>query len=335
MTSKSGSTLETIATYLVVHEWLKRELGEERAHAHTAVVTSPGQVALRQVATARGMACLPVPENIGGRFSVLSTVGQLPSTLAGIDMQPILAGADRMRRVCENPELRQNPAGILAALNVAHYRLGRGTSVLMPYSDALRAFAAWWAQLWAESLAKRIDRSGALVETGLTALTAIGATDQHSQLQLFSHGPADKLLTLLRVATPDEDLDIPTVSGPFGYLGGQSLHRVLLAEQRATELALRSIDRPSLRITVPDLSSESLGELLFLFQATTAFAGEMLNINAFDQPGVESGKRLTSAIIGKPGYDKEVEQIREWESEPTRRAHYRDESSFSHEADEI
>jgi len=331
--SKSGSTLETVATYLVVEKWLQNALGETRASAHTTVVTTPSQAPLRQLASSKGIACLEVPENVGGRFSVLTQVGQLPAMLAGMDIDGVLRGAARMRTICERRDLHQNPAAILAALNITHQRFGRSISVLMPYADALRAFSAWWAQLWAESLGKRHNRSGEVIETGMTALTAVGATDQHSQLQLFAHGPDDKLITLIQVTNAEQSLEIPITSGPFGYLGGQSLQDVLHAEQRATELALRAVNRPSLRITLPDLHPESLGELFFLFQAATALSGELLDINAFDQPGVEVGKRLTSAIIGRPGFDDELRQIRDWDAEPRPRAYYRDESSFSHDAE--
>jgi glucose-6-phosphate isomerase len=188
---------------------------------------------------------------------------------------------------------------------------------MMPYADALRPFADWYVQLWAESLGKRHDRHGRVVESGPTPLSAVGATDQHAQMQLFMEGPRNKIVTFISVADAP-DLPIPATMGDFTYLGGHSLLEVLQAERRGTTLALASDGRPSVTIELPSLNAASLGALFFLYEAATAFAGEIYGIDAFDQPGVELGKRLASGLLGRPGYEEAAEEVREAERKQPR-----------------
>ncbi len=318
--SKSGGTVETAAQLLVVRKWLADALGAAEARARLVYVTDPSRGPLREEADAEGIRAFDVPPNVGGRFSVLSSVGLLPARLSGLDAAGLLEGAAQMAEACRRTELRDNPAGILAALHVLHHRLrGRSVHVLMPYADALRPFAAWWVQLWAESLGKRRDRQERVVETGPTPIPAVGATDQHAQMQLFMEGPRDKLVTFIEVAEPGADLTIPESSGAFAYLGGKSLAEVLEAELRGTAQALAEDGRPSLTVRVARLDARSLGALFFLFEAATAFAGELYGIDAFDQPGVELGKRLASGLLGRPGYEEAGSEVREAEqSRPSR-----------------
>jgi glucose-6-phosphate isomerase len=186
---------------------------------------------------------------------------------------------------------------------------GRPLHVLMPYSDALRPIAAWFVQLWAESLGKRIDRSGRVIETGPTPIPAVGATDQHAQVQLFIEGPKDKLVTFIAIDEPPCDLAIPASSGDNAYLTGHTLAELLDAERRGTALALARNGRPSLCVHLPRLDAASLGGLFFLFEAATAFAGELLDVDAFDQPGVEEGKRLAFGLLGRQGYESHREAV--------------------------
>jgi glucose-6-phosphate isomerase len=320
VTSKSGGTVETAAQYLAVRAWLEQHLGADRARARLAIVTDPEAGPLRALARADGLAAFDVPPNVGGRFSVLTAVGLLPTRLAGHDARALLDGAAAMARACERPSLRDNPAALLAALHVLHHREhGRPIHVLMPYADALRPFAAWFVQLWAESLGKRLDRQGRTVESGPTPVPAVGATDQHAQVQLFMEGPRDKLVTFIAVGEHPADCPIPPSTGAFAYLGGHTFAALLDAERRGTALALAADGRPSLTLRVGAVDAASLGALLFLYEAATAFAGELYDVDAFDQPGVELGKRLATGLLGKPGTEDAAREVREREAAlPTR-----------------
>jgi glucose-6-phosphate isomerase len=313
--SKSGGTVETAAHYLVVRKWLGEALGESQARHRLVMVTDPEKGPLRARARQQGIQAFEVPPNVGGRFSVLSAVGLLPARLAGYDVEGLLEGAASMADACSRPHLHENPAGLLAALHVLHHRLhGRGTHVLMPYADALRPFAAWYVQLWAESLGKRRDRHGRVVERGPTPIPAVGATDQHAQVQLFMEGPRDKLVTFVAVGSPASDLTIPHDEGDFDYLGGHSLAGVLDAERRGTTLALAEDGRPSITLQLRALDAHSLGALFFLYEAATAFAGDLYGVEAFDQPGVELGKRLASGLLGRGGYEQAGHEVRRAEA---------------------
>ncbi len=306
--SKSGGTVETAASLLIVRDWLRR--AGTTLRDHLILVTDPARGSLRELAATEDLPTLPIPPNVGGRFSVLTAVGLLPAALAGLDVRGLVRGANVMRQRCETSDLRANPAGLLAALHVLHHRLrGRHVHVLMPYADSLRAFAAWFVQLWAESLGKRHGKDGRTLETGPTPLAAVGATDQHAQVQLFMEGPRDKLITFIALDSVERDLTIPTEAGPSSYLGGHTLSQLLSAERRGTAMALATDRRPSLTIRLAALNAPNLGGLFFLWEAATALAGELYGIDAFDQPGVELGKRLAFGLLGREGYDPERQQV--------------------------
>jgi len=309
--SKSGGTVETAAQLLVITRWLESALPADEVRKRIVAITDPKAGILREQATAQKWATLPVPSNVGGRFSLLSPVGLLPALLAGADIDDLLDGAEHMQKRCATTELRENPAGLLAAVHVLQHRLrNRSIHVMMPYSDRLRPFAAWYVQLWAESLGKRVNRQGEIVELGPTPIGAVGATDQHAQMQLFMEGPRDKLLTFVRVAEPGKDLIIPHAKGSTSYLGGTTLHALLEAEREGTTQALAMDGRPSLTISLQRLDAFTLGGLFFLYEAATAFAGQLYNVDAFDQPGVELGKKLAYALLGREGYERTAQEIR-------------------------
>jgi glucose-6-phosphate isomerase len=320
--SKSGGTVETAAQMLIVRKWLEDSVGAVGLRARLVAITDPAVGTLRALCEHEGWASLPIPSNVGGRFSLLSAAGLMPAVLSGIDAEQLLDGAAAMAQRCRTAVLRDNPAGIIAALHYLHHRQkGRAIHVMMPYADRLRAFTAWYVQLWAESLGKRVDREGRTVESGPTPLPAMGATDQHAQVQLFMEGPRDKLITFISVANSDRDLTIPAASGPDGYLAGRSLGAVLDAELQGTVEALASDGRPSLRLTLERLDASGFGGLCFLYEAATAFAGELYGINAFDQPGVELGKRLAFGLLGRAGYEEAADDIRKRKA--LRPTHYR------------
>ena len=310
--SKSGGTAETMSQFLIVHA---RYAAAGLAPADNFVfVTDPKQGALRPLAQRLGVRALDIPPNVGGRFSVLTPVGILPAALAGIDVRALLDGAADMSRRCEKAQLGRNPAGVYAVAQwLSDTVHGKTINVFMPYSDQLRDLADWFVQLWAESLGK-VRRDGAFV--GQTPLAALGATDQHSQVQLFMEGPEDKTVTFVSVKERDADLemagDFPDVTG-VAYLAGHSLAELIGIELRATAGALAKRGRPNLTIGLERVDAWHVGNVMMLLQLATAYAGQLYGVDAFDQPGVELGKQFAYAMLGRPGSEAAV---KEWETLP-------------------
>jgi glucose-6-phosphate isomerase len=305
--SKSGGTAETMAQYLVVRQWLEDALGAA-ATRHVVFTTDPARGALRELAGREGIATLEVPPEVGGRFSVLSPVGLLPAALVGIDIAQLLAGARRALEAAEAEDLARNPAALYAALHwAADSDLDARIDVLMPYTDRLREFAEWYRQLWAESLGKRVSRGGEVVHRGPTPVGAVGATDQHSQVQLFMEGPYDKVITFAVVDDLGTDLTIPARSdlpADLAYLPGHTLGELLRAEYEATSAALAQMGRMSCTLRLPDLTPATVGEAIMFLQVATGYAGVWYGVDPFDQPGVELGKKLTFGAMGRPGYEE-------------------------------
>jgi glucose-6-phosphate isomerase len=305
--SKSGGTAETMSQYLIVRDRLQAELGDGYRR-HLLFTTDPEKGVLRRLAREEQIAALPVPPSVGGRFSVLSAVGLLPAALVGIDIRELLEGAREMDVRCRTEELRRNPAGMFASLQyLADTEAGARIHVMMPYSDRLRDLADWFRQLWAESLGKRHTREGEEVFAGPTPVRALGATDQHSQVQLYIEGPYDKTICLLVEESPPTDVVIPRsyeAVPELGYLGGHSLGALLRAEKEATTAALTERGRMNLTVSVPRVTARSLGGLFQLFQIATVYAGGFYGVDPMDQPGVELGKELTYGLMGRPGFEE-------------------------------
>jgi glucose-6-phosphate isomerase len=305
--SKSGSTAETMALYLAMEGLLIEQVGQDKAGEHFVFTTDPEKGALRAIAEAEGIPTLPIPANVGGRFSVLSAVGLFPAALSGIDAAGLLAGAARADEYCRTSKLRENPAGLMATLlHTAHDESGASIHVMMPYSERLRSFAFWFQQLWAESLGKALDRSGNVVNTGPTPLPAVGVTDQHAQVQLFIEGPRDKVVIFLAVTGEQRDLEIGTHRASLpsvGYLGGHSVGQLMDSERRATAEALRQNGRANMTFELEHVDASTLGELIMLMSIATVYAGALYDVDPLDQPGVELGKQLTYGLMGREGYD--------------------------------
>ena len=321
VTSKSGGTAETMAQYLVVRERLIQAKLDVKDHL--VFVTDPKKGALRQIANDEGIAALDIPPAVGGRYSVLTPVGILPVALVGIDTVQLMAGARDIAGRCANAgdALTKNPAGLFATLqHLADTKLGRHIHVLMPYSDPLRDIADWFVQLWAESLGKHRTPGDAGV--GPTPLGALGATDQHSKVQLFMEGPPDKTVTFIAVAEGGAELTIPKLHSnvtELGYLGGHQLGELLSIEQRATAGALARRGRPNMTMHIDRVDAWHLGALFMLLEIATIYAGELYGVNPLDQPGVELGKQFTYAMLGRP----DAEQARqEWNLLPKPDARY-------------
>ncbi|MEJ7759633.1 MAG: glucose-6-phosphate isomerase [Gemmatimonadaceae bacterium] len=312
VTSKSGGTAETMSQFLIVAGRL-RDAGIPITDRFV-FITDPAQGALRPLAAAEGIPALDIPSNVGGRFSVLTPVGMLPAALVGVDVGELLDGAAAMAARCDTDELRQNPAGVFATLQwMADTRNGKLINVFMPYSDQLRDFAAWFVQLWAESLGKQ-KPDGTFV--GPTPLAALGATDQHSQVQLFMEGPMNKTVTFVAIVERSMDVTIPAGFGhitELGYLGSHTLGELIDVEQRATAGALARRKRPNMTIMLDRVDPWHVGGLMMMLELATAYAGQLYGIDAFNQPGVELGKQFAYALLGRPGSD---DARREWESLP-------------------
>lgn len=312
--SKSGTTAETMAAYLVARKLLLERVGSSGLPDHFVFTTDPHGGVLRKIGRAEAIPLFDIGAGVGGRFSVLSPVGLLPAAVAGIDVEGLLAGAAEMDTWIRETDVVSNPAYVFAALQfLEDTRFQRRLSVMMPYSHALRDVADWFRQLWAESLGKAVDRQGRTVHVGPTPIKALGATDQHSQVQLYTEGPDDKVVTFLRVERFDHNVVIPSLhedEESLAYLGNQSMSALLNAEQEATAWALAQRGRPSLTITLPRVDAPSLGQLLYMLETATAMAGELYDINAFDQPGVELGKQATYGLMGRPGFEEIADRIR-------------------------
>lgn len=312
--SKSGGTVETMAQYLMVREALAQALGEATATEHLVLVTDPQVGALRRIAREEGITAVEIPANVGGRFSVLSPVGVLPAALIGIDVRALLAGAAHTTEQARSADLSRNLPGTFAVLQwLADTGHGRHVQVLMPYADPLRDLALWFVQLWAESLGKvRPDGSS----VGPTPLPALGATDQHAQVQLFMEGPNDKTVTFIAVRGREAEGRIPSRHAhipELGYLGGHTLGELIDIEQRATAGALAARGRLNATFHVDAVDAWHLGALMQLFALATAYAGELYGVDAFNQPGVELGKQFAYAMLGRTGSEP---ARAEWEALP-------------------
>jgi len=315
--SKSGETAETMAQFLVVRDRLLRELGAVDYKEHLIVTTDAKHGALRQIVNDEGFSDLVIPAGVGGRFSVLTPVGLFPAAAAGVPIDELLAGAahaDERSKSATSP--LEDPALALAGmLWLLATRRRKTILVVMAYCDRLAATVDWFCQLWAESLGKAMDLAGRTVEWGQTPVRALGAADQHSQLQLYAEGPRDKTILFLRVEDHGATVELPATYQDLesvAYLGAHSLAELLNAEQRATEVALAKRGRPSATLALPVLNPFTLGQVLHLFQMATVAAGALAGIDPFGQPGVEEGKRLTYALLGRPGHEQGRAEVEAW-----------------------
>ena len=310
--SKSGQTAETASQFLIVRQMLLDKLGPEGLQNQVVATTDPKEGTLRKIADDGGLRCLEVPQGVGGRFSVLSAVGLFSAAMCGIDIDSLLKGARDMDARVSCEDFHKNPAAINAAINYHFYNRDKKISVMMPYSYALKDLADWYRQLWAESLGKAENLDGSGVHIGPTPIKALGATDQHSQLQLYRQGPNDKLFTFLQVNNFERDLKIgpaPDSAPELGFLAGADLSTLINSEKKATEYALLTDNRPCLTVIFDKVNAYTVGQFIYLYEVTTSFAGALFGINTYDQPAVELGKKATFALMGRAGYEKLVQQI--------------------------
>jgi glucose-6-phosphate isomerase len=318
--SKSGSTAETMSQFLIFREALIKALGQEEHKRHVVVTTDGSQGVLRPIVEEEGYASFVVPEGVGGRFSVLSPVGLLSAALVGIDIRGLAAGAADMDARCKEAPFEDNPALIYAAIQWLMQSQGnKNIAVTFAYSQRLSDLADWYAQLLAESIGKRHSRDGQEVFVGPTPVRAVGVTDQHSQVQLYAEGPADKWFTFLSVETSDHTIPIPAASSDrdaLGYLGGRTLNDLFEAEREGTRIALTEAGRPSVDVIFPKVTAATVGQYLYMMELAVAVMGEHYGVDAFDQPGVEAGKIAAYALMGRSGFEERRREI-EASSGPT------------------
>lgn len=302
--TKSGSTAETMASFMIAWEELSKALGDN-ARGRIIATTDPEHGNLRKIAGDKGFTALSIPPGVVGRYSVLSPVGLLLAEVIGSDSREMLRGAEEITRRCADPEIWKNPAYIFGTLlYLMDVEEKRNINVIIPYADGLKPFSEWFCQLWAESLGK--------LGAGTTPYPSLGTVDQHSQLQLWMEGPEDKVFIFLRILDYGTDIMIPRVfedNEGIGYLGGRPLSELIKAEEESTELALAKNKRPNMTIVVPSIDAYHLGQLFQFFEIATAFTGFLYGVNPFNQPGVEEGKNFTYGMMGKKGFEEKREEV--------------------------
>lgn len=311
--TKSGSTAEIMAQYMIVKSIMKQELGDD--YRKNIVATTDKQIGiLRQLADQEGYKTFFIPDDVGGRFSVFSAVGLLPFALVGIDIDEIINGIKDIDLALKNTDIWEN----IAAQNaLIHYLMdtqkNKKISVMMTYSSRLKYVSDWFVQLWGESLGKEYNNNGEKVNCGTTPIKAVGVTDQHAQAQLYYEGPNDKLINFIRVEEFDHIVEIPKVFEYTGlcYLGGKTINDLLNADADATKVSLIDFQRPNVTISIPAVSGYFIAQLLYMLEVQTAIAGELYNINTFNQPSVEQAKNYTYALMGRAGYEDSAQELQE------------------------
>ncbi|SFM14493.1 glucose-6-phosphate isomerase [Pelosinus propionicus] len=296
--SKSGGTLDTMSTFMVMYDALKQQA--PLLNIEVVAVTDPARgekaTLLGNLAMEQGWPTFSVPDGVGGRFSIFSEVGLVTAACIGMDIDSFLAGAKAMDQACQTSDIYKNPAKLNAALKfIAAEKYGRDIEVFMPYADYLKSVAEWYVQLLAESLGKRTDREGAEVFYGRTPIVAVGTTDMHAQTQQHQDGKKDKVVQFVKVVQWEQDAIIPDVFPTVTKLSEISsiyLSQALDVAREANAEALINDERFNATLILPTLNAYHLGELLYMLALSVAYEGELANVDAFDQPGVEAYKRL-------------------------------------------
>ncbi|MCS7164109.1 MAG: glucose-6-phosphate isomerase [Thermodesulfovibrio sp.] len=304
--SKSGSTAETLASFLIFWKMIRDKKLDVKEHF--IFTTDPEKGNLRLIANEYEIPCLEIPKNVVGRYSVLTAVGLLLAEAIGVKSEEILEGARAISERAFNENLSENPMAYLASCLYLMDRLkNRKVLVFLPYSDRLRTLSEWFCQLWAESLGKE--------GKGTTPYPSIGTTDQHSQLQLWMEGPEDKVILFVTVENHGFQEEIPeefhNIEG-LRYLGGHTLEELINTEQLATEMALRKSKKPNMKIVLPKINAYYIGQIFQFLQVVTSMAGLLYGVNPFNQPGVELGKRLTYGALGKRGFETEGQEVKNY-----------------------
>jgi glucose-6-phosphate isomerase len=297
--SKSGTTTETIANAEVLIDLLRRH---KKDYKNCISVTSDEDSELWNIAVREGFNVLEIPKKVGGRYSVFSPVGLFPLGLLGINIEQLLDGAKSMRDACINMNVEKNPAAISATVQYLHYKSGKNIYDLFLFANDLESLGKWYRQLMAESLGKEFNKKGERVNIGMTPTVSIGSTDLHSMAQLYLGGPYDKFTTFVRIKSSRSCLQVPSVEGYselVSEIHDKSLTEIMDATLEGTKAALRSGKRPFIEITLPNKLEYPVGQLLQFKMMETIYLGQLLDVNPFDQPNVESYKRETRKILAE------------------------------------
>ena len=304
--SKSGTTTEPAIAFRILKSHLEKKYGLSEARKRIVAITDKEKGALKQLADEEGYETFVVPDDVGGRYSVLTPVGLLPIAVAGYDIRTLLNGAKNMKTLIEaDYSIDKNPVSAYAAVRNELYKSGKTTEIMVNYEPRLYYFTEWWKQLYGESEGK--DNKGIFpAGVGFT-------TDLHSMGQYIQDGLRNIFETVVSVENPNSQIKVPSDDknlDKLNYIAGMPIHEVNQQAEIGTALAHIDGGVPNLRITIPRVNEEVLGEMVYFFEMACALSGYILGVNPFDQPGVEAYKKNMFALLGKPGFEKETEEIR-------------------------
>lgn len=304
--SKSGTTTEPAIAFRLLKEMIEQQHGKEAASKRIVAITDEHRGALRQLATEEGYKTFVIDDNVGGRFSVLTPVGLLPIAVAGFDIKALLEGARQMQQATLAADYATNPALLYAATRNALYRTGKKIEILVNYNPKLHYFGEWWKQLYGESEGKD--------HKGIFPAAVDNSTDLHSMGQWIQDGERTIFETVITVETPEHEVIIPSDSDNLdglNYIAGKRIDQVNKMAELGTRIAHIDGGVPNLIITIPDLRETYLGQLIYFFEKACGISGYILDVNPFNQPGVEDYKRNMFALLEKPGYEKETAAIKQ------------------------
>lgn len=304
--SKSGTTTEPAIAFRLLKKQLEAQVGKEEAKHRIIAVTDAARGALRKLADMEGYKTFVIPDNVGGRFSVLTPVGLLPIAVAGFDIRSLVSGAVSMEQLCgaEVP-FEKNPAAIYAATRNALYKIGKKIEILVNFNPKLHFFAEWWKQLYGESEGKD--------HKGIFPASVDFTTDLHSMGQWIQDGERSIFETVLSVNKMKYNVTIPTDEDNLdglNFLAGKRVDQVNKMAELGTQIAHVDGGVPNLRIEMPEITEKYLGELIYFFEKACGISGYLLGVNPFDQPGVEAYKKNMFALLEKPGYEEETKAIK-------------------------
>ncbi|HDO27043.1 MAG TPA: glucose-6-phosphate isomerase [Bacteroidetes bacterium] len=304
--SKSGTTTEPALAFRILREDLEKKYGKKEARKRIVAVTDKEKGALKQLAGEEGYETFIIPDDVGGRYSVLTPVGLLPVAVAGYDIRQLLEGAKAMKAsIGRTTQIDENPVAAYAAVRNALYNKGYTTEIMVNFEPRLFYFTEWWKQLYGESEGKE--------NKGIFPAGVSFTTDLHSMGQYIQEGMRNIFETVLSVEKPAAEFRIPEDKknlDKLNYIAGKAIHEVNRQAELGTALAHVDGGVPNLRIRVPEINEFVLGQLIYFYEMACAVSGYILGVNPFDQPGVEAYKRNMFALLGKPGFEKETEAIR-------------------------
>ena len=304
MISKSGTTTEPAIAFRVFRDLLEKKYGKDGARSRIYCTTDKARGTLKQLATAEGYETFVVPDDVGGRYSVLTAVGLLPIAVAGADIDALMQGAAQAQRELADPNMETNDCYKYAAVRNILYRKGKEVEVLVSYEPCFSMMSEWWKQLYGESEGK--DKKG------LFPASVVFSTDLHSMGQFIQDGKRLMFETVVLIDKAKQELylgeDPANVDG-LNFLAGKSMAYVNKKAFEGTVLAHTDGGVPNAVLHVPEVSEKELGYLIYFFEKACAISGYMMGVNPFDQPGVESYKKNMFALLGKPGYEKEKEAL--------------------------